>query len=311
MSDKNGNVNMKNEKTSCVLALGYFDGVHIGHRKVIDEAKKLADFLGCPLAVFSFSGDLRSFLSGEKEGFLYTPEEREKLLRSLGAEEVYFAPVDKEFLAKSESEFLQFLQDKYDIKGFVCGKDYTFGAFGKGNVEYLKAYAKDRGITCVAVDTVIDRTTGAKVSTTFIKSLLKEGKIEKANEYLVGSYFIEGSVLPDRGVGRTIGFPTANIKCPSEKILLKEGVYFGHIYIENKKYVCVINYGARPTFALDDFTVEVHVIDYCGDLYGKTLCVCFDGYMRDIVKFADKNQLTEQIEKDVASAKEKLKERIW
>ena len=284
-----------------VIALGYFDSVHLGHQRVINTARKFADENNCTLTVFTFLGNVKDVLNGRKECSVYLPSERGNIIKELGADEIYFAPVTKEFLSLDKKVFLDNLNQKFNIKGYVSGIDYTFGAFGKGNAEYLTDYAKAKNQIHIVVDTfAID---GEKVSTTLIKSLLENGNVKKANELLGRNYSVSGMVKKDRQVGKQLGFPTANIVLDSQKFSLKNGVYSGIVEVNKTTYKSIINYGARPTFDLGEKLVEAHLIDFDGDLYDKKIEVQFLDYMRDIKKFESAEKLVEQLNFDVRMIK--------
>lgn len=292
---------MLDNKTPVVIALGYFDSVHLGHKKVIEQAKKEADLHGAKTVVFTFKGNLRAIISNENEKQVYTLTERETFLYELGVDEIYFAPVNFTFLSMAKLAFLNLLNRKYNIIGYVCGEDYRFGKFGLGDVEYLKKYATGKGqtVTALSMETIF----GKRISTTEIKKMLSLGNVSSANLFLGRAYSISGTVFQDRKVGRKLGFPTINIKLDSDKHRLKDGVYSGHVFIDGERYGAVINYGARPTFSLKEKLVETHIIDFDGELYGKRVTVFFDNYLRDIMKFDDEGRLKEQLKKDVLSVK--------
>lgn len=285
-----------------VIALGYFDSVHEGHKRVIQTAKEYADKNGYTLTVFTFKGNLKAMLGGKNDKSVYLPKERENLLVELGADEIFFAPVDEKFLSIGKLAFLNYLNKKYNIKCYVSGFDYRFGKFGKGDIKYIESYAKKFGQAQIVVDTYdID---GEKVSTTAIKSLLKDGNVEKANVLLGRKFSISGVVYKDRSVGAKIGFPTANIKIDKDKFCVKDGVYQGEIKLDGKFYSVIINYGARPTFDLNEKVLEVHIIGFNGNLYGKELTVCFTKRMRDVIRFNSAIELKAQLEKDLRFIKE-------
>ncbi len=284
-----------------VIALGYFDSVHLGHQRVISQAKAFADANGCSLTVFTFLGNVKDVLMGRKESSVYLPTEREKIIKAFGADEIYFAPITKEFLSLDKKVFLDNLNQKFNIKGYVSGIDYTFGAFGKGNVEYLTEYARANNQKHIVVDTLsID---GQKVSTTLIKQLLENGEIKKANALLGRNYSISGVVKKDRQVGKKLGFPTANVILNNQKFSIKNGVYSGVVEVDKKPYKSIINYGARPTFNLEEKLVEAHLIGFDGNLYGKEIEVQFLDYIRDIKKFDSAEELIEQLNKDTQMTK--------
>ncbi len=290
---------LKNNKRT-VIALGYFDSVHTGHQKVIKHAKDVAIKLGHELLVFPFEGNLREYFSGKKESVVLTKAEREQAFYALGANACYFAPITPEFLGKDKRAFLDDIVNKFNVSVFVCGSDYTFGKNAEGNVEYLKNYAIENGLSAEIVELLSNG--DKKVSTSNIKELLSLGEIEKANELLGKSYFITSMVKRNRGVGVSLGIPTANLDF-GEKQVVKDGVYGGRVVIDGNMYLSVINYGNRPTFDIEEKQIEAHVLDFHGDLYDKEITVYFDTYLRDIVKFNSSEELTKQIQKDVKKIK--------
>ncbi len=289
------------DKKKTVIALGYFDSVHKGHRKVIKIARRYANEQGATLAVFTFKGNLKAQIFGKEEKNVYTAKEREKLLKDLGADKIYFAPVNKSFLSKGKLAFLNHLNKKFDIIAYVCGDDYTFGRYGKGTVSYLEKYAEKRGQKVIVANTFL--ADGQRVSTTRIKGELSLGNVKKANDLLGKDYSITGKVKGDRKVGTVMGFPTLNLKIDQSKHQLKNAVYKGYVYCDGKKYIAIINYGARPTFNLEEKLIEAHLLDFDKDLYGKEITLYFTDYMREIKKFSGKEQLIEQLRKDELKAR--------
>ncbi len=284
-----------------VIALGYFDSVHLGHQRVIKRAKDIAKQKGMSLTIFTFLGNLKGAIGGQDKCVFLT-NEREKFLKNLGADEIYFAPLTKEFLATDRKDFLDYLNKKYNIAYYVSGADYTFGAFGKGDTSYLTDYANKNGQEHIVVDTL--SLGSEKVSTTLVKSLLSKGDIKGANTLLAREYSVSGVVVKDRQVGTTLGFPTANIILDKDKFCLFDGVYAGKVILENKTYYAIINYGSRPTFDLEQKLLEVHIIDFCGDLYGKEIEVLFLDYIRPIKKFDTIEALKAQLQTDLNKVKE-------
>jgi riboflavin kinase/FMN adenylyltransferase len=284
-----------------VIAMGYFDSVHLGHQRVINEARKLADKNGCSLTVFTFLGSVKDVLFGKKESSVYLPAEREKILKGLGADDIYFAPITNDFLSLDRKVFLDNLNQKFNIKGYVSGVDYTFGAFGKGNTLFLSDYAKENSQDYIVVDTLL--VDDQKVSTTLIKSLLEKGEIAKVNALLGRNYAISGTVVKDRQVGKQLGFPTANVILSAQKFALKDGVYHGQVEVCGTIYQSIVNYGARPTFNVNEKVVEAHLIGFDGDLYDKQIEIEFLEYMRDIKKFDSAQDLVAQLEIDAQKVK--------
>ena len=290
---------LNKEKT--VIALGYFDSVHLGHRKVIEKARRYAKEQGASLTVFTFKGNLKAMLSGEKEKNVYTAKEREKLLKDIGADQIYFAPVNKSFLSKGRLAFLNLLNKRFNIIAYFSGDDYSFGKYGKGKIDYLTKYASLHNQEHVIVKTYLSG--GERVSTTRIKGELERGEIKVANQLLGKDYFVTGKVFGDRKVGTSIGFPTLNLSIDYSKFTLKNAVYSGYIYWKGKEYKAIINYGARPTFDLKEKLIEAHVIDFNQDLYGKEITLYFSDYIREIKKFSSSSELVSQLKKDVLVVK--------
>ncbi len=285
-----------------VIALGYFDSVHVGHQHVIKTAKEYAKSQGAKLVVFTFKGNLKAMLCLEDEKCVYIPKEREKFIKELGADEIYYAPVDFSFLSLGPRAFLNKLNKKYPIICYVSGKDYRYGKFGKGTTDDLKEYAKKLNQEYIVVEDF--NFDDKKVSTTAIKKLLSVGDIESVNVLLGRRYSVTGKVYGDRQVGTKLGFPTVNLKLEKDKFRIKEGVYIGAVKFEGKEYKALINYGARPTFDLLDKVMEAHLIDFDGDLYGKEITLEFIRRMRDIKKFSDADGLKRQLSEDLRMIKE-------
>ena len=274
-----------------VFALGFFDGVHIGHARVIESAYKLAKKLNAVCVVFTFGGNLKGRLFGSKR--ILTESETRSVISGLCENEIFAAPITDEFLSLSPTAFLEYLDAKYNVLGYACGEDYRFGKNAAGDVEFLKNYAKERGKELAVVKTV--DTGGEKVSSTRIKELLKNGDITGANRLLGYDYFITGEVYKDRKIGAKLGFPTVNVKVSEVKSQLKRGVYAGYSVINGKKYKAMINYGARPTFDLKETRLEAHLIGFSGNLYGKTVSIRFTRFIREAVKFDGEEQLKKQL----------------
>ena len=279
--------------------MGYFDSVHIGHRKVLALGKELANKLGAILVVLTFDGNLRAYLKGEHETIVYPKKEREKLLKEAGADVVDFMPVDYNLLSLGKLAFLNKINREYNVVGYVCGADYRFAKFAKGNTSDIEKYAKEKNQIALVVPDV--NFNEKRVSTTNIKALLSDGKIEQANKLLGEPFYVCGKVYRDRGVGEKIGFPTANIKLDRENQTLKKGVYGGKVVLDGACFKAIINFGNRPTFDLEESIVEAHLLGFDGVLYDKEIKIEFIKYLRDVVKFTDVDTLKKQLEEDKIS----------
>lgn len=274
-----------------VLLLGYFDCIHIGHQELIKKAKRLKDVKDCKIALFTFKND--DFC---KDGALLLFDERIAKAERLGVDEIIVADFNEKFKNTSYEEFIDVLYRTLNISAIICGFDYKFGKKAEGSAQTLADICEKRNTPCYVIPKT--ESNGEKISSTFIKSLLKQGKIKEANELLGEEYSLTGQVVHGREVGRTIGFPTANVNVPANKFRIKNGVYKTRVLIDGKAYDAITNYGARPTFNLGEVLTESFVKDYDGDLYGKEITVIFTDFIRDIEKFYDIDKLKEQLEKD-------------
>ena len=275
----------------CVLCLGYFDGIHLGHTALINKAKEIANEKNAKLAVLLFTGGKNS------AGDLFTFEERLIKLKTLNVDVVIYKELNEEFKNTLAEDFLKDLTKFYNLKTIVTGSDFTYGKKALGNVKTLKDFMNNRGVEVLTFDLVL--TNDSKVSTSDIKTLLKQGDIVKANELLGGNYFIRERIVKGKQKGRELGFPTANMQISSQKMKMKSGVYLTLSIINGKVYPAITNVGAQPTFDGENHVIETYFKGFNGDLYDKILSVYFVDYIRDIKRFDSVEQLKEQLKKDL------------
>ena len=274
-----------------LVVLGCFDAVHIGHQALLKKAKLNAKINGLDLGVMMFA-------DGKGGRQVFTFEERVAMLEQYNAKFILRIDYTEEFKKTSAQDFLENLEQHINLKGYMSGKDFRFGAGAKGKSSTLKKYAEDED-NAVWYETVKDvALDGEKVSTTLIKQCLEEGKINKATELLGRQYFVSGEVCEGHGRGKQLGFPTANIAYPENKVLVAPGVYGVEAEIDGTVYKGVANCGPRPTFGEDSYTLEVYFEGLSEDLYGKTFTVRFLNYIRGIRKFATAEELAAQIAVD-------------
>ena len=264
------------------MLLGGFDGLHLGHRQLLARAKES----GVPVGVMTIVG-----AKGQKNLFTFT--ERERIFKESGADFVFELPF-AEIKDLSADEFIRLLQREFSPTVLICGEDFRFGAGAKGNPETLKGLDSLR----VEVLPLVEKD-GEKISSGTVKKHLERGDVATANALLGEKFFLIGEVVKDRGVGRTLGFPTANILYPNEKFSLKKGVYETQICVDGNTYRGITNYGARPTFGNDVILTETYLDGFDGDLYGKTLKIEFVRYLRDIKKFDGVDELKKQLQTDI------------
>lgn len=278
------------------IALGFFDSVHCGHREILGRTVNSAAALGADSAVFTFDNNMNSLFSGDEKQ-VYTFEERLALFDKLKMNLVVFAHFDSGFMSLKADRFLDRLFSSLKIKKAICGYDYRFGYKGSGDADLLKRYCNEHGAECEIVSEI--KSGGERVSTTLIKKLLYGGNITEANRLLVDPFSTVGTVVHGRSVGHLYDMPTANIIPEKDKLLPREGVYATYAIVDGKKYKSVTNVGGKPTFGLNDVSVETMLIDFNGTLYGKELKIEFVKKLRDIKKFETPTKLSEQIRKDI------------
>lgn len=277
----------------CVFLLGYFDAVHVGHRKLIERAVALADKYGAKVAALTFSDAKR----GDQ---VYVLAEREELLSRLGVDYLYLARFDEAFRNTEGEDFLDTVSGCCGVRSFVCGEDFRFGKGAVCGGLCLAEYCKKHRIDAEILPLV--SVSGQKASATLAKKYLDEGDIISLNAMLGEPYFISGVVATEgRHVGRKLGFPTANLHPAQGKYPLAQGVYAVHTEIDGKAYRGIANFGPRPTFGDGRVVCETYIDGFAGDLYGKALTVRFDFRIRGVMKFSSaeelKKQLTEDLEK--------------
>ena len=272
----------KERKEEVVLLLGGFDGLHLGHRFLLSNAKRK----GLPVGVMTIFG-------GKDGQSLFTAKERRLLFMESGADFSFELPFF-EIKNLTPSEFLSVLRENFHLNNLICGEDFRFGFNATGTPTFLK----ERGQVCVETYPLRE-VNGEKVSSSTVKTALKLGEVEQANALLETPYFLLGEVVKDRQIGRTIGFPTANVFYPKEKFPLKIGVYETETVVDGVVYRGITNYGARPTFHDDTVLTETYLDGFSGDLYGKTLRIGFKRFLRDVKKFESVEGLKAQLQEDI------------
>ena len=286
---------------NCVIALGFFDAVHIGHQMVIKECVEMAKELNAQSIVFTFKDNPADYFNKD-EKLICSYSERIQRFSNLGVDVTLYAPCEERFFSMTCDEFLSRLVSDLKVVGIACGYDYTFGLNGLGNVDTLADFCAKNNIKLKVVDKIVSL--GDKISSRNIRNYIEHGEIELANQLLGRRYSLSGVVVKGRGDGTKKVFPTVNFAYPNNKQIPKVGVYATKTIIDGKSYCSVTNVGAHPTF--DDYfeNVETYVIDFDGNLYEKNITVEFIKFLRDISKFDSADALKNQITKDVLSARE-------
>jgi len=288
---------MKEKK---IFALGFFDGVHLGHQALLTACRALAIEYGCKAGAVTFSQHPDTLVLGSTPKLINTINDRKQLLSDMGAETIITLPFDKALMVMPWQRFISLLRNEYGAVGFVCGADFRFGHKGSGDAEKLAAFCREKSLTCAVVaDQTVD---GVRVSSTHIRSLLEQGDMEAADRFLGHAHVLSGEVVSGRRLGRTIGVPTANIRIPEEVVVPKLGVYACIAEVGGESYVAVTNVGSRPTVEGHEVRAESWLLSFDGDLYGETIKLHFYKYLRPEEKFASLEELRQQIQKDAGQA---------
>ena len=288
-----------------IFALGFFDGVHLGHQALLRRCVELAAQLNMSAAAITFENHPQSLFSEQSPALLSTAADRRDLLRQYGMDNIYEFPVTKEVMGKPWNVFLEELL-LLGAAGFVCGYDFRFGHRGQGNAELLKAFCDQRGMPCVILpEQDMD---GVRISSTYIRRQLETGDMATAVRFLGHPYILTGKVVKGQQLGRKLGFPTANLRLPASLVIPKFGVYACVARVEGKRYPAVTNVGTRPTVSGVGITVEPWILDYSGDLYGQEITLEFYRFLRPETKFDSLEALQVEIFRNADQTREILKE---
>lgn len=290
-------------KEKTIYALGFFDGVHLGHQALLLACRHLAQRKNCMPGVVTFTSHPDTLVTGQTPSLINTLDERERMFLGHGISTMITLPFDEKLRNTPWQVFLEDLLQR-GAAGFVCGEDFRFGYHGEGTAQKLAGFCREKGLPWAIVPAqTLD---GIRVSSTYIRQLLEDGEMEQAVKFLGHPHVLTGQVVPGRGLGHTIGIPTANVLLPEALIVPKLGVYASKAVVDGKEYLAVTNIGSRPTVGGHHVTVEPHLLSFDGDLYGKTLTLAFYSYLRPEQKFDSLDELKAQIEKDCAESRKVL-----
>lgn len=276
-----------------IYALGFFDGVHMGHQALLAACRRMAQEQGCKAGVVTFLGHPDTLVSGVTPPLINTAADRARLLRRYGMENLVELPFDRDLMTMEHERFLKLLVTKYGAAGFVCGHDFRFGSRGQGTAEKLSEFCRNHDLDATVVPE--KRIDGVTVSSTHIRSLLEQGDMETAAKFLGHRHILTGTVVPGRRLGRSLGTPTANLVLPKDVLIPRFGVYICRCYIDGASYPAVTNVGTRPTVEGSYVTVEPWILDFEGDLYGKELTLEFYKFLRPERKFPSLEELRLEI----------------
>ena len=283
-----------------VMSIGNFDGVHLGHRQIIDAARSLVN--ANELALVTFEPHpltvLRPQLAPPR---LSTTTQKQAMLESLGVDRLVILPPSRDVLDVTAEDFFSILRDQAKVKQLVEGKTFNFGKGRGGNIERLREWSAKDGLGLTIVDDLqvtLSDLSIVSVNSSLIRWLLAYGRVHDSAICLGRTYAIEGKVVQGERRGRTIGFPTANIEC-ADQLLPAPGVYAARTTIDGKPYRVALSIGSKPTFNGAQFAVEAHVLDFSGDLYDRSLSVEITDWIREQMKFPSLDTLIAQLHRDV------------
>lgn len=294
---------LKNINDATGVSLGSFDGIHIGHLRLLKELIDDCKAKDLKSLVYTFKNHPRDITNPKKSpNIIITCAEKEIILKEMGVDYYVVLPFDRFHMEIKAEDFLEeILLRDLNMKSMTVGLDCRFGNKAKGDIEFLKSYS-DKGLFDLNVICPV-KIDGTIVSSTLIREYISKGNIKMAQNLLGRPYKLRGIVIKGKQMGRKLGFPTANLLINSKKALPKPGVYITKTYINDKEYPSVTNVGYNPTFSQDEYNIETHIIDFEEDLYGQKISVQFEDYIRNEVKFNNLDELISKIGEDVDIAK--------
>ncbi len=295
------NISETSDLKDTIVTIGTFDGVHLGHQKILKKLVELKNKNGGETLLFTFDPHPRKVLFPEQRDLklITTTQEKCELLKQFGIDNVLVFPFTIEFSKKSAEDYISnIISETLKTKTLVIGYDHRFGSNREGNIETLKQVSSNYNFDLIEIPA--QEINQLNISSTRIRKAIEEGEIEVANSFLGYSFFMSGMVIKGKQLGRTIGYPTANIELLDlDKIKPKTGVYAVNIIIDQIEFKGMLNVGCNPTTDSDRIQkIEVNIFDFYKDIYGKIIKIEFIKHLRNEVKFANLDELKEQLAKD-------------
>ena len=285
-----------------VIALGFFDGLHLGHAALLERAKLRAEELGAEPAVLTFDIHPDTFVKRAPVELLNSAEDRRYIAdRFFGITKLLYIHFDGETMRLPWQKFMESVCDAYGAKHFIIGHDFSCGYRGQGTAKLLQGWCQEKGVGCDVIPPVMHD--GILVSSTYIRELIQEGRMERAEEFLGHPHLLTDSVRTGFRIGRTMDYPTINMVFEEGVLVPRRGVYASRVQLPDGEHGAVTNIGMRPTFDGHRITVETHILDYSADLYGQRVCVEFCSFLRPEQKFETVEALREQIRRDTEQAR--------
>lgn len=281
-------------KETFICALGFFDGVHLGHGALLSACRRLADSQHCRAAAVTFANHPDGLVQGKVPALISSLPDRERMMKERFAmDRVVTLPFDEALRTMDWEAFLKMLMQDYGAIGFVCGDDFRFGYRGEGDADRLARFCDERELPCwILREQKVD---GERISSSRIRQFIEEGSMGSAVKMLGHPYILTGTVVHGQQLGRRLGFPTANVLLPEGVAAPKYGVYVCACVINGRRYAAVTNVGTRPTVGGKGITVEPWILDFAGDLYGKEITLEFYYFLRPEKKFPDLAALQQEI----------------
>jgi len=281
-----------------ILTLGTFDGVHKGHKKIISRLISEAKEYNLKAIILTFFPHPRSIISDKKNiKSINTLDEKIEIFGQLGLDELIIQNFDKSFSEMSADEFIELIVNNLNLKKIIVGYNHRFGKNRSADIQFLKKFSLKYDFEVIEIKAFeIEK---IKISSTKIRNSINDGNIDICNNYLGYNFNINGEVVKGKKIGKSIGFPTANIRIDEKyKILPKNGVYIVKCYFDKEKHYGMLNIGYNPTFGLNEKTIEVNIFDFDKDLYGKILKIDFLKFIRNEIKFDNAEMLQNRLLED-------------
>lgn len=297
--------NIEKTTSNNCISIGNFDGMHKGHIELVKETVRIAKENNLVPTVLTFDQMPEEYFKANDFFRLMEMSDKYKMFEKLGVEQVLVIPFDKSFSEINENIFIkEILIEKLSLKYLIVGKDFKFGYKRMGNIELLQKYSELGGYNLLSLDLV--KISSDKISSRDIRILIKNGKIKEANQLLAVPFSLSGKVIHGEKRGRRLGYPTANIEIYKSYPI--NGIFLVNILFEDKKLFGLASWGNKPTFSGIDHVLEVNILDFESDIYGKQLKVIFIDKIRDQIKFDNQDELIEQMNKDKKTAEILLKD---
>lgn len=294
--------NYEETRFNTAIALGNFDGVHIGHQQLIKKVINISKTKGLKSSVLLFKNHTRTLVDSKGPLLLSSYEQKNKLIEDLGIDLIYTTPFNDDVRKLSPEEFfVNILIKKLNVKTVVVGIDYRFGYKASGDSELLLDLGERYGVEVIIFKPIYFE--GSVISSTRIRECLIRGDVKKATNMLGRNYSIIGDVVKGKEIGHKLGFPTANLKPNINYVIPKNGVYSTETIVENKRYLSATSVGYNPTFMENQIKIESHIIDFNNTIYNMTIELIFVDYLREEIKFNNIELLKKQILEDIIKVK--------